>query len=64
MAKCVKLRFVKRKSVFKILICPFATRYDMEVNFNYLLYKCVVAKLGSKAGNFSSRKREKGGERD
>ncbi len=23
-----------------------------------LLYKCVVAKLGSKAGNFSSGKRE------
>ena len=30
-----------------------------------LLYKCVVVKLGSKAGNFSSRKNEgEGGERD
>ncbi len=31
----------------------------------YLLYKCVVAKLGSKAGNFLSGKREgEGGERE
>ena len=31
----------------------------------YLLYKCEVAKLGSKAGNFLSGKREgEGGERE
>jgi hypothetical protein len=38
---------------------------SLSLHTCYLLYKCVVAKLGSKAGNFSSGKREGegGGER-
>ncbi len=34
------------------------------VFFENLLFKCEIAKLGSKAGNFLSGKREGGGERE
>ncbi len=30
----------------------------------YIYYKCVVAKLGSRAGNFSSKKEKGRGERE